>query len=314
MPAKYEAETISFDKIIKPEYRDGQVPFPLFRGSVSSGSEWKVINADVVEALQTLSDGSVNCVVTSPPYYWQRDYGVEGQIGHESTIEEFVSQLRSVFSEVRRVLNKTGVLFLNIGDTFYNAKGQPHGRDEKHRGRQLAREKLRAVDGPGLDLPRKSLIGLPWRVALALQQDGWTLRNRIVWERPSAMPEPSAHDRPWRTSEFIFLFAKSDKYWFDRDGLGDEEDIWELDARPENPGSHFAPYPRELVRKCLSCGCPPDGVVLDPFVGSGTTIIEALSRGNDAMGIDIKKEYCDFVRDRVAKEFKQSEMFNGQLP
>jgi DNA modification methylase len=308
MGAKFEAKTSDFKNIIKNNNESEKTP-TIYKGRVNSGPRWATINDDVISGLKQLESESVNCIVTSPPYWWQRDYGVEGQMGHEDTIEGYVESLRKTFSEAKRVLNETGVLFLNIGDTYYNAKGQPHGKDDKHQGRQLARETLRAVDGPGLNLPRKSLIGMPWRVALALQEDGWTLRNRIVWERPAPMPEPSAHDRPWRTSEFIFLFAKDEHYWFDRDGLEDEEDIWKISARPDNPGSHFAPYPRELVRKCLACGCPPEGIVLDPFVGSGTTTIEALQKGNDVVGIDLKKEYCEFISSRIEEEFKQPELF-----
>ena len=120
------------------------------------------------------------------------------------------------FGELRRTLKPAGTFFLNLGDTYYSAKGRPHGRDDKHNGRQMMRRHLRAVDGPGLGLPRKSLIGIPWRVALALQDDGWTLRSSIIWQRPASLPEPTAHDRPWRTFEYVFLFSKSPRYWFHR--------------------------------------------------------------------------------------------------
>ena len=157
---------------------------------------------------------SVNTTVTSPAYYWQRDYEVEGQFGLEPTIDGYVENLRATFAELKRVLTDDGTLWLNLGDTYYNAKGRPHGEDEKHRKRRMTG--LRAVDGPGLGLPRKSLIGIPWRVALALQQDGWILRSPIVWERKTAIPEPTGKDRPWRKYEFIFLFSKSVRYYFDR--------------------------------------------------------------------------------------------------
>src|SRR5699024_4135106 len=137
----------------------------------------KVIQSAAVAGLQELDDASINCAVTSPPYYWQRDYGVAGQIGHETTVDQYVTAMRAVFREVKRVLRDDGVLFLNIGDTYYSAKGKPHGADPKHCARQLSRKQLRAVDGPGLGVPRKSLLGIPWRVALALQEDGWVLRS-----------------------------------------------------------------------------------------------------------------------------------------
>jgi DNA modification methylase len=241
-------------------------------------------------------------VVTSPPYYWQRDYEAPGQIGHEPTIDGYVTALVESFREMRRVLHDTGTFFLNLGDTYYSAKGKPHGQDKKHNGRQMARRQLRAVDGPGLGLPRKSLIGIPWRVALALQQDGWTLRSAIVWHRPGSLPEPTATDRPWRTYEHVFLFSKGPRYWFNRTALNDEHDIWRIVARPENPGAHFAPFPRELVQRCLDCGCPPRGTVLDPFVGSGTTMLAALQNGHSAVGIELKKEYCTTIIRRIENE------------
>lgn len=275
----------------------------IYEGRTDRGLNWKVIQADVIAGLRVLGKASVNCIVTSPPYYWQRDYEVDGQIGHEDSIEGYVKALRMTFREAKRTLRDDGVLFLNIGDTYYSAKGQPHGSDSKHRARQLSRRKLRAVDGPGLNLPRKSLLGIPWRVALALQKDGWVLRSSIIWQRPAPMPEPTAHDRPWRTHEPIFLFSKQPRYWFNRDALNGDEDIWKIAARPYNPGSHFAPYPLELADRCIRAGCPTGGTVLDPFVGSGTTMLAALSLGMSAIGIDLKPEYCNFIRERIEAEF-----------
>lgn len=272
-------------------------------GTTRDGLNWLVLNADVNAGLSVIPDESVHCAVTSPPYYWQRDYEVVGQIGHEATIEGYVSSLVRVFRGVRDKLRADGTLFLNLGDTYYSAKGKPHGADDKHNGRNMMRKHLRAVDGPGLGLPRKSLIGIPWRVALALQQDGWTLRSAVIWQRPATLPEPTAHDRPWRTHENIFIFSKGPRYWFNRAGLNGEEDIWQIVARPENPGSHFAPYPRELVDRCLACGCPPGGVALDPFVGSGTTLVSALGTGRHAIGVELKPEYAAHAARRVRQEF-----------
>lgn len=275
-------------------------PVRRLEGVTASGTRWQVLNGQVSDALAFVSTSSVDCVVTSPPYYWQRDYEVEGQIGHEATIEGYVSALVGVFCGVQRTLSDEGMLFLNLGDTYYSAKGKPHGRDGKHRGRQMMRRHLRAVDGPGLGLPRKSLIGIPWRVAIAMQTAGWTLRSDVIWERPGSLPEPSAHDRPWRSFEHIFIFSKGPRYYFNRKGLVDsgEEDVWRMTARPENPGS--APYPRALVERCLDLGCKPGGTVLDPFVGSGTTMFCALDRGSPSIGIDLKADCCDFVAKRLA--------------
>jgi DNA modification methylase len=272
------------------------------RGMTTQGTPWTILCGDVVAALARVEDEAVDCIVTSPPYYWQRDYEVAGQLGHEATIQDYVATLARVFENAKRVLSPTGTLFLNLGDTYYSAKGRPHGRDDKHTGRQMMRRQLRAVDGPGLGLPRKSLIGIPWRVALALQDDGWTLRSAAIWQRPGSLPEPTAKDRPWRTYENVFIFAKQPRYYFNRAGLEGEEDVWRIVARPENPGSHFAPYPRELVERCLDAGCKKGGTVLDPFVGSGTTMLCALARQSPAIGIDIKPEYCAFTEQRIARE------------
>ncbi|MGJ7610670.1 MULTISPECIES: DNA methyltransferase [unclassified Variovorax] len=275
----------------------------VFSGATREELYWSVLNADVNVALSSLPAESVNCVVTSPPYYWQRDYEVEGQIGHEATIEGYVQAMVRVFSNLKKVLAQDGTLFLNLGDTYYSAKGKPHGADGKHNGRNMMRKHLRAVDGPGLGLPRKSLIGIPWRVALAMQEDGWTLRSAVIWQRPGTLPEPTAHDRPWRTHENVFIFSKGPKYYFNREALAGEEDVWKIVARPENPGSHFAPYPRELVDRCLLCGCPEGGTVLDPFVGSGTTMVSALANGRQAVGIELKPKYAEFAAQRIRKEF-----------
>jgi excisionase family DNA binding protein len=272
-------------------------------GKTAAGVPWKIIHGDVRTALALIPDESVACVVTSPPYYWQRDYEVSGQIGHESSIEDYVACLTAVFRDVRRVLASDGTLFLNLGDTYYSAKGKPHGRDEKHNGRQMMRRALRAVDGPGLGLPRKSLIGIPWRVAIAMQADGWTLRSDVIWQRPGSLPEPTSHDRPWRTHEHVFIFSKQPRYFFNRAGLRGEEDVWKIVSRAERPGAHFAPYPRELVERCLDVGCKPQGAVLDPFVGSGTTLACALARKSPAIGIELKREYCTLAASRLREQF-----------
>jgi hypothetical protein len=142
-----------------------------------------VITADSLRALRILPKDTFHAVVTSPPYYWARDYGVEGQIGHEDSVEEYVARLTEVFEEVRRVLHPEGVFYLNIGDTYYSGNGQPHGRDPRSPSRNFMRRKFRAVDKSGWDIPKKSLIGIPWRVAFSLQNRGWTLRSDIIWNR-----------------------------------------------------------------------------------------------------------------------------------
>jgi DNA modification methylase len=264
---------------------------------------WKLLEADARSVLHSLPAESAHCVVTSPPYYWQRDYEVDGQIGLESSIAGYVQNLRDVFDGLRHVLRKDGTVWLNLGDTYYTAKGRPHGHDPKSRARYFARSQLRAVDGPGLGLPRKSLIGIPWRVALALSGDGWILRSSIIWLRQSAVPEPTAKDRPWRKYEIVFLFSRSPHYYFNRDALAGEEDVWyiEPDRNSESRGTHYAPYPRELVRRCIEAGCPPGGVVLDPFVGGGTTMSVALAMDRSTIGVDLSPKFCELIEGRLRR-------------
>jgi len=270
-------------------------------GSGRDDTTWRVLLGDCREAVLDLEPRSVNSVITSPPYYWQRDYEVNGQFGLESTIDGFVQNLVDAFSAIKPALTDDGTVFLNLGDTFYSAKGRPHGEDAKHRSRRLPG--LRAVDGPGLGLPRKSLIGIPWRVALAMQADGWTLRSAIIWVRNSAIPEPTSKDRPWRKYEHIFLFSKSPRYYFDRDGLEKEEDVWyiEPDRKSLARGTHYAPYPRKLVERCISAGCPEGGTVLDPFLGGGTTMYVAEEMGRSSVGVELNPTFCGLVADNMTK-------------
>ncbi|WP_295378895.1 DNA-methyltransferase [uncultured Stenotrophomonas sp.] len=268
---------------------------------VAESDSWKIYCGDAREVIKdSMPDESVDCIITSPPYYSQRDYQVDGQIGLESTIDEYVGKLVGVFREARRSLKSDGLLFLNIGDTYYSAKGLPKGDDKKHRARRFG---LRPVDGPGLGLPRKSLIGIPWRVALALQSDGWTLRSSVIWMRDGAMPEPTAKDRPWRTYENVFIFSKSPKYYFNRDALEGDEDVWRISARPRREDRvHVAPFPDALVERCIATGGREDAVILDPFLGSGTTARVAVSMGRKAIGIDLNPDYCKHAIARLGVE------------
>ncbi|MDE2921788.1 MAG: site-specific DNA-methyltransferase [Acidobacteriota bacterium] len=266
----------------------------------ASGQDWTIYEGSALSVLRSMEPGFVDCIVTSPPYFWLRDYGVEGQIGLEDTVESYVSSLVEIMSEARRVLRPEGVAFLNLGDTYYSGRGKSHGEDAKSKKRRFG---LRAVDrsgGLGLGLQRKSLIGMPWRVALALAEDGWVLRSAIIWHRPkgtSRVPE-YVQDRPSRSYEYVFMLAKSRRYHFAKSRLPREfdEDVWTISARPEwNDGLDTAPFPDELVKRCLSVGCPARGVVLDPFVGSGTTVRVAIATGRSGIGIDLNRSFCEYA-------------------
>lgn len=177
-------------------------------------------HGDALTVLSTLPDASVNCCVTSPPYFGLRDYGVAGQLGAESSPAEYVENLRALFAEVRRVLADDGTLWLNLGDSYYSGRGEPGAPDAKNSAR---RPGLRALDKGGATWAKpKNLLGIPWRVAFALQDDGWTLRNSIIWAKPNGMPE-SVTDRLSTKHEHVFMLAKSRRYWFDLDAVRDDQ-------------------------------------------------------------------------------------------
>jgi len=176
---------------------------------------WHVYRGDARAVLETLPSDEFHCAMTSPPYHWLRDYGVEQQIGLEETINQYVQSIASVMDEVRRVLRKNGLLFLNLGDTYYSGKGESQGKDRKSKKRRFG---LRAIDksgGLGVDLERKSMIGIPWRVAIEMARRKWVLRSCIIWHRDKSLPE-AVKDRPHRSYEYVFMFAKNRQYFFDR--------------------------------------------------------------------------------------------------
>lgn len=269
-----------------------------------TGAEWRVYLGDALSVLKRLPDDHFHCVITSPPYYWLRDYGVEGQIGHEETVTEYVNAIADTMDEVHRVMKDSGLLFLNIGDTYYSGKGKSHGVDPKSTKRRFG---LRAVDksgGVGIGIRPKSMIGIPWRVATEMAARKWVLRSAIIWHRKHALTE-AVLDRPRRSYENIFMFAKDRHYFFNRGALRDvvvEEDVWTISARPKaTNGIDTAPFPDELVERCLEMGCPEDGKVLDCFAGSGTTIRVAAASGRSAIGIDLSPAFCEYMVDQLQR-------------
>jgi DNA modification methylase len=275
-----------------------------------------ILHGDALAVLQTLPSGSIDCVVTSPPYFRQRDYrGKRGQVGREKSPALYVERLVGIFRECRRVLKDTGTLWLVIGDKYDDL-------------RQL---------------------GLPWRVALALADDGWLLRSDCIWHKPNAMPSPTK-TRPTTDHEYVFFFAKSADYYYDADAIREPHVTFTDQSRmrggrrhfgvrggtPENGknagsgnlhdarwdqafhplgrnkrtvwsiplskfrGAHFAVFPESLVETCIQAGSPPHGLVLDPFLGSGTTAVVAQRLGRHYLGIDCAKEYCAMARRRLA--------------
>jgi len=277
----------------------------LYSGVNENGVTWSLYCGDVLKCLQNIESETVDCIITSPPYFWLRDYGVEGQLGLEDTVEGYISSLTKVMVEAYRVLKKEGTFFLNLGDTYYSGKGMSQGKDAKSKKRRFG---LRAVDkSGGMDIgyQKKSLIGIPWRMAIRLCENKWVLRSSIIWHRDKCLPE-SVKDRPRRSYEFVFMFSKNRHYYFNRKPLIDQdvdEDVWTISPRTGNNGIiNTAPFPEELVTRCISIGCPPKGVVLDPFAGSGTTLKVAILNGNSAIGIELNPAFCDYIVNSLSSK------------
>jgi len=299
----------------------------------------RVVVGDCVEAMSKMYDGSINCCVTSPPYFGLRDYGVDGQIGLEKSPDEYVQSMVEVFREVRRVLSGDGTLWLNLGDSY--AGGNTTGRwregsaraDGEVRGDGPASRRNRNGNGAVSGCKPKDLIGIPWRVALALQADGWYLRQDIIWHKPNPMPE-SVRDRCTKAHEYIFLLTKSPKYYYDHEsakekavkgaagshfnrgktathqmgrssskerrdsGTRNRRSVWTVSTKPYK-GAHFATFPPDLIEPCILAGCPEGGIVLDPFGGSGTTAGVALKHHRRAVLCELNPEYAALVAGRI---------------
>lgn len=301
-----------------------------------------IYNSDCLPGLKALPDHSVNCCITSPPYYKLRDYGNAAQIGLEKTPEEYIQKLVGIFHEVHRILKDDGTLWLNIGDSY-------------------------ATSTQGCK--PKDLIGIPWELAFALRADGWYLRQDIIWHKPNAMPE-SVKDRCSKAHEYIFLLSKSQHYYFDSEsiktiaiteenrppgvqrnrdynynskennnpgaymkcqyvggrkrksqnldknnpmqrtntdrtyipsGKANKRSVWSVCTSPFK-GAHFAVFPPLLIVDCIKAGCPEGGIVLDPFMGSGTTAVVARKYNRNYIGIELNPQSIDLANDRIKKE------------
>jgi DNA modification methylase len=282
-----------------------------------------ILNADCREALTQLADESVHCVVTSPPYWQLRDYDHPDQLGLEASPTKYVEALVAAFREVRRVLRRDGTLWLNLGDTYIGGRSGRMGSTAITSGRNhlAAQAAWKASGGrthrrcPGFK--PKDLVGIPWRVALALQTDGWWLRSDIVWHKPCPMPEP-VRDRPTRAHEYLFLFARSERYYYRAEAIAEpiaeqqpcvddggqpvrtrnRRDVWTIAQEPFVK-SHFSTFPTKLVEPCILAGCPLGGVVLDPFAGAGTTGLVADRLGRDAILIELNSDYCEMAASRI---------------
>jgi len=298
-----------------------------------------ILAGDCRETLKTLQDKSVNCCVTSPPYFGLRDYGMEDQIGLEQTPDQFVSELVEVFREVKRVLRDDGTLWLNLGDSYAGsgkgrwADGNSYATGKQATSKGTTEGKLVKSITP--DCKPKDLIGIPWRVAFALQADGWYLRQDIIWHKPNPMPE-SVTDRCTKAHEYIFLLSKSSKYYFDYEAIKEpilhpnvknatfgsmsgtgikglqysgktyippdkrnKRSVWTVTTKPFK-GAHFATFPPDLIEPCILAGCPNEGIVLDPFGGSGTTGLVANKLNRNAILCELNPNYVNIIKSRLS--------------
>jgi DNA modification methylase len=252
---------------------------------------------DAKALLAQMPGGVFQAVVTSPPYWSLRDYKIGGQIGLESSLDDYIAALVSIFTEVKRVLRDDGTFWLNIGDSYTSGGRTWRATDKKNPIRAM---NVRPPTPPGLK--PKDLIGVPWRLAFALQQAGWYLRADLVWNKPNCQPE-SVKDRPTRCHEYVFLFSKSERYHYDAKAKRGPNNrnlrtVWDINTKPY-PEAHFATYPPALVEPCIALGTRPGDLVLDPFIGSGTTGLVAVSMKRRFIGIELNPKYLEIAERRL---------------
>ena len=307
----------------------------------------KILQGNVLDRLKDIDEQSVQCVVTSPPYWGLRDYGTDDQLGLEETPEEFVENMVKVFREVKRVLKDEGTLWLNLGDTYWGggwrgaSLNEGSGKIQKNHIGTHCGESMTMGKGNHQIYKPKDLVGIPWRVALALQADGWYLRQDIIWHKPNPMPE-SVTDRCTKSHEYIFLLTKSAKYYYDADAIREphktdatnkmrnrfiepyndsytgsrfskgeraeghpkgrnKRDVWTINTQPYKE-AHFAVFPTKLPELCIKAGTKEGDIVLDPFFGSGTTGYVAQKLGRKWLGIELNPEYIKIAEKRFAQQ------------
>lgn len=307
-----------------------------------------IMVGDCRTLLDDIADDSIDCVVTSPPYWSLRDYGVDGQVGHKQEFAQYLIEMTAIFRKVRRVLKPTGTMWLNLGDTYRSVGGTGHQGlhgarcDRSH----TQRNPKRATESDSR-IKNKDLYGLPWCVALMLQTDGWYLRRDIIWEKPNCMPE-SVTDRPTTSHEYVFLMTKEERYFYDASAIREpairsDESIYDNGlnghgggtshagqgsstrkfgsdptmrnsrsvwriATEPSPYKHHALMPLQLAQRCLMAGCPKGGTVLDPFFGCGTTGLAAQIMGLGWVGIELNADFAETARRRLEEHPSNRQM------
>ena len=310
----------------------------------------KIILGDCIAGMKTMPVGCIQTCITSPPYFGLRNYqGGTEEIGQEQTPESYIQKMVEVFREVRRILRDDGTVWLNLGDS-YASNGcyinawyeKEHNKEKKHLHTENREryEDRKAFRGGEFNIKAKDLIGIPWRVAFALQADGWYLRQDIIWHKPNPMPE-SVTDRCTKSHEYIFMLSKKSHYYFDHeaikekavgvphapgnknktqpsekgardpalepdrvwasDGKRNRRSVWTVTTKPFR-GAHFATFPKDLIEPCVLAGCPIGGTVFDPFTGSGTTAIVSLKHNRNFIGTELNEEYIKIAEARITEE------------
>jgi len=305
-----------------------------------------ILQGNSLEILKNIPDKSIQTCITSPPYWGLRDYGTDEQLGLEETPEQYVENMVLLFREVRRILKDDGTLWLNLGDSYGSSTGSIYGisNSKKYSEGDL---NFNRPSRPS-NIKQKNLMGIPWRVAFALQADGWYLRQDIIWHKPNPMPE-SVTDRCTKSHEYIFLMTKSAQYYYDHEAIkerstestekrlsqpslkkqkgsnrvpnksngnmkavgGDmrnKRSVWTVATKPYKE-AHFAVFPDELIKPCILAGSAKGDIVLDPFFGSGTTGIVALRSRRRFIGIELNSEYISIANKRLKPYLLQNELF-----
>ena len=266
-----------------------------------------ILFGDCKETLKEFDEKARMCV-TSPPYYGLRNYGGEDcQIGLEESPEEYIQKLVKVFQEVRKNLTEDGTLWLNIGDTYYNYRSDGNYPKQTVSKTKQDLPNFSPARGNKLKgLKSKDLIGIPWMLAFALRADGWYLRQDIIWHKPNPMPE-SVRDRCTKSHEYIFLLSKNQNYYFDVDAIKEptrrKRSVWNVNKKPYKD-AHFAVYPPELITPCILAGSRKNDIILDPFIGSGTTAMVAKSLGRYYIGCELHESYGNLIQNRIAPYHK----------
>ena len=278
---------------------------------------YTLLHGDALEVLRNIPNESIQTCVTSPPYYGLRDYGIDGQIGIEETPEKYIDRLIDIFREVKRVLHNDGILWINIGDSYYHTTSNNGGYSDKStlQGFSNPNTKGRVANDTGKHIhlnmsgiKPKEIIGIPWALAFALRTDGWYLRQDIVWAKSNPMPE-SVKDRCTRSHEYIFMLTKNKKYYFNREAIQEpavqdnsntrnKRDVW-YESVGSYKGAHFAVFPEKLIEPCILAGSREGDTVLDPFSGSGTTGVVSIRNRRNYIGIDLSASYNAMATKRL---------------